>query len=100
MITLYDPDAPTYSGWWHWVVANIPQGTGSGKASLPAGAIQTRTDFGSTGYSGATPPQGESHLYQFTIHALDVDEGSSGALVGFNLHFHHLGSTTLTVKYT
>ncbi|CDG47917.1 kinase inhibitor [Serratia symbiotica] len=112
VITLYDPDAPTGSGWWHWVVANIPQDTrelpqdaGYGKASLPAGAIQTRTDFGSTGYGGAAPPQGESHRYQFIIHALDVDsievdEGSSGALVGFNVHFHHLGSATLTVKYT
>ena len=56
VVTCYDPDAPTGSGWWHWVVANIPasttslpQGAGSGKASMPAGAIQTRTDFGQAG---------------------------------------------------
>ena len=63
VIAVYDPDAPTGSGWWHWIVANIPadvrelpQGAGSGKAPLPAGALQTRTDFGSAGYGGAAPP--------------------------------------------
>ncbi len=103
-MTCYDPDAPTGSGWWHWVVANIPaevtvlsQGAGSGVAELPEGAIQTRTDFGQNGYGGAAPPQGESHRYIFTVHALDVekievDEGASGAMVGFNVHFHALAS--------
>ncbi|RTF50182.1 YbhB/YbcL family Raf kinase inhibitor-like protein, partial [Serratia marcescens] len=71
---------------------------------LPSAALQTRTDFGSAGYGGAAPPNGESHRYQFTVHALDVeridvDEGSSGALVGFNVHFHSLGSATLTVMF-
>jgi Raf kinase inhibitor-like YbhB/YbcL family protein len=110
-ITVYDPDAPTGSGWWHWVVANIPanvhelpQGAGSGKPGLPAGSVQTRTDFGKAGYGGAAPPQGESHRYQFTVHALDVenipvDAEASGAMVGFNINFHSLGKATLTVKY-
>lgn len=110
-ITVYDPDAPTGSGWWHWGVANIPadvreipQGAGSGKGGLPAGAAQTRTDFGKAGYGGAAPPKGENHRYQFTIHALDVDhidvnENASGAVLGFNIHFHTLGSATLTVTY-
>lgn len=111
VVTCYDPDAPTGSGWWHWVVANIPaevtvlsQGAGSGVAELPEGAIQTRTDFGQNGYGGAAPPQGESHRYIFTVHALDVekievDEGASGAMVGFNVHFHALASASITVKY-
>lgn len=110
-ITVFDPDAPTGSGWWHWLVANIPatvtelpQGAGSGKPGLPKGAIQTRTDFGKAGYGGAAPPQGESHRYHFTVHALDVesipvDEDASGAMVGFNIHFHSLGKATLTVTY-
>ncbi|AGB81546.1 putative kinase inhibitor protein [Serratia rubidaea] len=111
VVTLFDPDAPTGSGWWHWVVANIPAdvselptGAGSGRPGLPAGALQTRTDFGKAGYGGAAPPQGESHRYQFTVHALDVehievDADASGAMVGFNVHFHSLGSASLTVLY-
>ncbi|MDC6111850.1 kinase inhibitor [Serratia rubidaea] len=111
VVTLFDPDAPTGSGWWHWVVANIPAdvselptGAGSGRPGLPAGALQTRTDFGKAGYGGAAPPQGESHRYQFTVHALDVehievDADASGAMVGFNVHFHSLGSASLTVHY-
>lgn len=111
VVTSYDPDAPTGSGWWHWVVANLPadtrelkQGAGSGKADLPAGSIQTRTDFGSAGYGGAAPPKGESHRYIFTVHALDVDrldvdEHASGALVGFNVHFHVLASASITAMY-
>ncbi len=111
VITCFDPDAPTGSGWWRWVVANIPaettslpQGAGSGKAALPAGALQTRTDFGQAGYGGAAPPAGETHRYIFSVHALDVDkidvdEGASGAMVGFNVHFHVLASASLTVHY-
>lgn len=111
VITAFDPDAPTGSGWWHWLVANIPadvrmlpQGAGSGQDNLPAGAVQGRTDFGSAGYGGAAPPQGETHRYQFTVHALDVDhlevdENASGAMMGFNVHFHTLGSASLTVTY-
>lgn len=100
VVTCYDPDAPTGSGWWHWVVANLPadtrvlpQGAGSGQAELPEEAVQTRTDFGKAGYGGAAPPKGETHRYIFTVHALDVekievDAEASGAMVGFNVHFH------------
>ncbi|KGT89423.1 kinase inhibitor [Erwinia typographi] len=112
VITCYDPDAPTGSGWWHWGVANLPadartlpEGAGSGKAELPAGSVQTRTDFGSSGYGGAAPPAGESHRYIFTVYAidvekLDVDENASGAYLGFNVHFHQLGSASLTAMYS
>ncbi|MFU9138161.1 kinase inhibitor [Erwinia tasmaniensis] len=111
VITCFDPDAPTGSGWWHWGVANLPadartlpQGAGSGVAPLPAGAVHTRTDFGSQGYGGAAPPKGESHRYIFTVYALDVDnievdEQASGAMLGFNVHFHKLGSASLTALY-
>lgn len=111
VVTCFDPDAPTGSGWWHWVVANIPattqsliQGAGNDHALLPKGALQTRTDFGKAGYGGAAPPAGESHRYVFTVHALDIeklsiDQEASGALVGFNIHFHKLASASLTVTY-
>ncbi|MBK4724193.1 kinase inhibitor [Erwinia sp. MYb375] len=112
VVTCYDPDAPTGSGWWHWVVANLPaetrelpEGAGSGKVDLPTSSVQTRTDFGSAGYGGAAPPKGESHRYIFTVHAIDVealevDENASGALVGFNVHFHSLGSASITAMYS
>lgn len=111
VITCFDPDAPTGSGWWHWGVANLPadtrelpEGAGSGQAGLPAGAVQTRTDFGKAGYGGAAPPKGESHRYIFTVYALDVetlevDDQASGAMLGFNVHFHQLASASITARY-
>jgi len=109
-VTMYDPDAQTGSGFWHWLVVNIPPEVtripaGTGKTDLPAGSLQTRTDFGTPGYGGPCPPPGDApHRYQFTVLALDidklpVDETSSGALVGFNLHFHTLAKATLTAKF-
>ncbi len=91
VVTCFDPDAPTGSGWWHWVVVNLPadtrvlpQGFGSGLVAMPDGVLQTRTDFGKAGYGGAAPPKGETHRYIFTVHALDVeridvDEGATAA---------------------
>ena len=111
VITAYDPDAPTGSGWWHWVVVNLPpsttalpEGAGSAQASLPGGAIQVRTDFGVPGYGGAAPPAGRVHRYVFTVYALDVPTldvtpEASPALVGFMVHHHQLGSASLTALY-
>jgi hypothetical protein len=112
-LTVYDPDAPTGSGWWHWVVYNIPAGTsglpaGAGdpaKALLPAGSAQGRTDFGSPGYGGPCPPQGDKpHRYIFTLYALDVAKldipaTATAAYVGFNLHAHTIAKATLTAMY-
>jgi len=108
-LTCYDPDAPTGSGFWHWVVVNIPVGVTelaldagnlrSGK--LPAGALQTRTDLGQTGYIGPCPPQGDHpHRYVFTIfavgtEALQVTADTSAAVVGFQLHFNTLAKAEL-----
>ena len=111
VVTAYDPDAPTGSGWWHWVVYDIPadakelpQGAGSGQAQLPAGAVQGRTDFGKPGFGGACPPPGKPHRYIFTIWALktdklDVPEDASPAMVGFMTRMNALGSATLTARY-
>ena len=82
-ITVYDPDAPTGSGWWHWVVFNIPASTtsvpknaGDVNAKLmPEGAIQSRTDFGTDGYGGSCPTKGDKpHHYHFTVFAVDADK--------------------------
>lgn len=112
-LTVYDPDAPTGSGWWHWLVINIPAGVtelpaGSGQptgAPLPAGALQTRTDFGRPGFGGACPPKGSApHRYLFTLYALDtphldLEADASAAHVSFMLKAHALASTTLTASY-
>jgi Raf kinase inhibitor-like YbhB/YbcL family protein len=114
-INMLDPDAPTGSGWWHWVVFNIPPDTTSlpkdagdiKKNLMPAGAIQSRTDFGTGGYGGPCPPAGDKpHRYQITVFAVDVDklpfaknEEASAASVGFDLHFHAIAKTTLTGLY-
>src|SRR5262249_32013324 len=87
-VTLYDPDAPTGSGWWHWVVFNIPASTtslpeGAGStdgAHLPAGAAQGKTDFGAPGFGGACPPPGDKpHRYIFTVYALKTDKLDASA---------------------
>ena len=101
-ITVHDPDAPTGSGFWHWLAVNIPAdvtdlATGAGSPNpdeLPDGVLQSRNDAGTVGYVGAAPPSGDlAHRYVHTVHALDVerldvDASSSAAVVGFNLRFH------------
>ncbi len=111
-LTVYDPDAPTGSGWWHWVVYDIPasvtelpQGAGDSGGQLPAGAIQGRTDFGAPGYGGPCPPAGDKpHRYVFTVYALkteklDVPAGSSAAMVGFMINANKLASASITARY-
>lgn len=112
-VTAYDPDAPTGSGWWHWVVYNIPAdttelktGAGAGDgAQLPPGAVQGRTDFGALGYGGPCPPEGHgTHRYHFTVHALkveklDVPADATAAYVGFMINANRLGKATLTGLY-
>lgn len=108
-VTCFDPDAPTGSGFWHWLVVNIPAGVNelaldagnpaSGK--LPAGALQVRTDFGKPGYGGPCPPPNDHpHRYLFTVHAvsaetLPVTADTSAAVVGFNLHFQTIEKAML-----
>jgi hypothetical protein len=106
-LTIYDPDAPTGSGWWHWVVYNIPAKTTKFAAgSVPAGAVQGNTDFGTPGYGGPCPPAGDkAHHYIFTLYALDVDKldlpaGTTAAAVGYTLHGHTIAKATLTALYS
>jgi Raf kinase inhibitor-like YbhB/YbcL family protein len=112
-LTMYDPDAPTGSGWWHWVVYDIPASAnrlagGAGDAAknlLPAGTVMGKGDAGMATYQGPCPGKGDKpHRYIFTLYALDTDKidvpaGASAAYVGFNLHMHQVGKATLTAMY-
>lgn len=108
VVTCYDPDAPTGSGFWHWVLVNLPasttelaSGAGASDDGLPAGAFHVRSDYGTNAYGGSAPPAGDVvHRYVFAVHALDVpalevDASVSPAVVGFNLAFHTLARATL-----
>jgi Raf kinase inhibitor-like YbhB/YbcL family protein len=112
-VTMYDPDAPTGSGWWHWVIFNIPAtvmelkaNAGNAHAKLaPKGSIQSMTDFGAPGYGGPCPPEGDKpHRYVFTVFAekidkLPLDAKAPGAMVGFYLNAQSLGKASFEATY-
>jgi Raf kinase inhibitor-like YbhB/YbcL family protein len=112
-VTCFDPDAPTGSGFWHWVLFDVPatvaelaRGVGSGDmVGLPSGAIHARNDMGALGYVGAAPPPGHGdHRYVFAVHALGVptlgvDAGATPAYVGFNLTFNTLARGTIVATF-
>ena len=112
-VTCFDPDAPTGSGFWHWLVVNIPPDVsvlaadaGSRTASkLPKEDLQTRTDFGAPGYGGPCPPPGDHpHRYLFTVFAVSADSlqvsaDTSAAVIGFQLHFNTLAKASIMGLY-
>ena len=112
-ITMYDPDAPTGSGWWHWVVFDIPTSTtelvanaGDIKLDLtPDGTIQSITNYGSQGYGGPCPPQGHGlHQYIITVYALKTDtlglnKNTNPAIVGYYLWNNTLAKASLITYY-
>jgi Raf kinase inhibitor-like YbhB/YbcL family protein len=110
-VTAYDPDAPTGSGWWHWVMYNIPAtatglpaGAGNGR-NAPSGSQQGMTDFGTKGYGGPCPPVGDKpHHYHFKVFALktdklDVPGNATSAMIGYNLNANKLATATITALY-
>ncbi len=112
-LTLYDPDAPTGSGWWHWLIFNIPANLnelkqGAGNLELkraPKGSVQSITSFGKNGFGGACPPVGDGpHQYIFTVFALkvariDLDKNATPALVGFYLRANAMAKASLVAYY-
>lgn len=109
-ITAYDPDAPTGSGWWHWVVFNIPSSvhniaTGDSGKKMPSGAVESKTSYGSKGFGGACPPKGDRpHRYIFTVYALDtvsIDQPAETQpeLIGFFLNSHAIAKASIMAYY-
>ncbi len=108
-VTIYDKDAPTGSGFWHWLIFNIPANimelkSGAGdpsKSIAPADAIQAVTDFGKPGYGGPCPPPGPSHEYLITVYALksklQVDKTATPAVIGFNIFFATLAKASIVM---
>ena len=111
-ITVYDPDAPTGSGWWHWMVYDIPatatslpSGAGTNASALPVGSVNGMTDFGAKQWGGPCPPVGDkAHRYIFTVFALKVDKldvpaNATSALIGYNLNGNALAKDSFTALY-
>ena len=110
---MYDPDAPTGSGWWHWFVVNIPASVTElkpdagavGGANLPSGASQVRIDYGINGWGGVCPPEGDPpHRYVFTVYALgtgklEIPPDATAALAGFMVNANAIGKASFTAKY-
>lgn len=112
VVSMFDPDAPTPSGWWHWMiidldasVTELPQGIGVSDLELDGAAFHIYADHREASYMGAAPPPGDRpHRYIFAVHALDVptlglDDEATPAEVAFHLAFHTLARATLTVTY-
>ena len=111
-LLVYDPDAPTGSGWWHWVAYNIPADATSlpadagdpKKSLMPGMAVQGRTDFGTPGYGGPCPPPGKPHHYYFRLYALkvpklEVPADATAALIGYNVNANSLGMAQILGLY-
>ncbi|HEY6933970.1 MAG TPA: YbhB/YbcL family Raf kinase inhibitor-like protein [Marmoricola sp.] len=111
-VTCFDPDAPTPSGFWHWVLVDLPADVtsletdaGAEGADLPGNAFMCRNDAGSKAFTGAAPPEGDQvHRYFFVVHAvtedsLGVDSDASPAVVSFNLAFKTAGRAILHGTY-
>ena len=112
VVTCFDPDAPTVSGFYHWTVVDLPAsvtsldaGAGAGDQARPGGAFHVRNDANQRAFMGAAPPQGDQvHRYYFVVHAvgddkLGVDSDASPTVVGFNLAFKTLARAIITGTY-
>ena len=111
VVTAYDPDAPTGSGWWHWLAFNIPANVNKlarnagAEGGMPEGTIQSKNDYGDKFFGGACPPAGKMHRYEFKVYALGVEKldlsaDTNAAVVGYMTKANSIGEAVLTATYT
>lgn len=110
-ITIFDPDANTTSGWWHWVIYNIPanvnkieSGASTDKKVLPMGSVEGTNDFGTLGFGGVCTPKGQKHNYVVTVYALDVEQlklpqNPTSAMINLSLNKHIIATAKITAFY-
>jgi len=109
-VTVYDPDAPTGSGWWHWLVFNIDASTNEIKTAastkqMPKGAVESMTSYGAAGFGGACPPKGDkAHRYIFTVYALDTEKIEQAAdarpeLIGYFINSHTIAKASIMAYF-
>jgi Raf kinase inhibitor-like YbhB/YbcL family protein len=110
-VTMYDPDAPTGSGWWHWIVYNIPENVSKLKSDasalkiLPQGALEGMTSYGFKGFGGACPPRGDkAHGYVITVYALNVaklhfPKNATSELIGYEINAHTIQRSSIVAYY-
>jgi len=112
-VTIHDEDAPTGSGWWHWLIFDIPAtnielkaGAGDETKNIaPQGSIQSMTDFGKSGYGGPCPPEGHGfHKYTITVYALKtdklgLDKSANPATVGYYLNANVIEKASIIMYY-
>ena len=112
LLTCFDPDAPTPSGYWHWVITDIPAsvttleaGIGESDLRLEGPAMHLRNDAGEHSYYGAYPPAGDGpHRYYFAITALDtpsleLDEDTTPTTAVFTANSHTLARAVLMATH-
>ena len=110
-ITIFDKDAKTGSGWWHWIVYNIltdvnliENGASNHKKIMPKDAVETINDYGTKGYGGVCVLDNEKHNYVITIYALDVDKldlpkKATPAVVRYYINQHKIATATINAFY-
>jgi Raf kinase inhibitor-like YbhB/YbcL family protein len=108
-VTIFDVDAPTGSGWWHWIIFNIPadvtelkpEAGDVSKSIAPEGCVQGRNDYGTFGYGGPCPPPGQLHQYVITVFALkaklDLDKDTVPAIIGFNINANTIAKASIII---
>jgi Raf kinase inhibitor-like YbhB/YbcL family protein len=115
-VTMFDPYRPPASGWWHWVVYDLPATTTQlprkagdpGSPGMPQGAQQAKPDGEApeAHYYGPCPDKGDPpHHYTITVYALsvahlEVPATSTAANIDYEISMKTLAKATIVRLYS